>query len=111
MDQLEQKHFDTSRGYRYRYYISPASLADSSKPALLVCHGWPDSAHLWRDVVPYLLQSKNRLILPDLLGYGGSSKPTDPKEFEISAMVSDVMEIVKAEGVDQQGIIPMGHDW
>lgn len=110
MDQLEEKHLATSRGLHYRYYVSPATAADSFKPAIVLCHGWPDSADLWQFVIPQLSKSKLRLIVPDLLGSGESSKPTNPEAFEIKAMVDDVLEILKAEKITQQ-IIPMGHDW
>lgn len=110
MDQLQQKQIDTKRGFRYCYYISPESQADASKPALLLCHGWPDNAQMWRWVVPHLLETKNRIVVPDLLGYGGTSKPTNPKDYQIKGMTDDVMEIFKAENITSP-IIPMGHDW
>ncbi|KAK4495966.1 hypothetical protein PRZ48_013234 [Zasmidium cellare] len=110
MDQLQKKQIETKRGFTYTYYISPAEKADASKPVLLLAHGWPDNAHMWQWVVPHLLKTKNRLVIPDLLGYGGTSKPTDPKDYEISAMVGDVVEIFKAEKIDSK-IIPCGHDW
>ncbi|KAI5356956.1 putative alpha/beta hydrolase-1, epoxide hydrolase [Septoria linicola] len=110
MDLLQKKELDTSRGFHYRYYVSSASDADSSKPAILLCHGWPDSADLWQYVIPQLLKTKNRLIVPDLLGAGGTSQPTDPAAFEIKGMVQDVQEILKAENISQK-IIPVGHDW
>ncbi|CZT16010.1 related to epoxide hydrolase [Ramularia collo-cygni] len=110
MDQLEEKHLETSRGFHYRYYVSPAASADASKPAIVLCHGWPDSADLWQFVVPQLLKSKLRLIVPDLLGAGQSSKPINPEAFEIKGMVDDMMEVLKSENITQQ-IIPMGHDW
>lgn len=110
MDQLEKKQINTARNFQYTYYISPASTADPVNPALLLCHGWPDNAHMWRWVVPHLLKTKNRIVIPDLLGYGGTSKPTDPKDYEIKGMTDDVMEIFKMEGIESK-IIPMGHDW
>ena len=110
MDLLETKHLETSRGFRYQYFISSASKADASKPVMLLCHGFPDDARLWQFVIPHLIKSKCRLVAPDLLGFGGTAKPTEPKDFEIKGMVSDVMEIMKKEGVDKN-IIPMGHDW
>ncbi|EME88767.1 uncharacterized protein MYCFIDRAFT_35544 [Pseudocercospora fijiensis CIRAD86] len=110
MDQLEKKELDTSRGLHYRYFVSPLSTPDSSKPTIVLCHGWPDSAELWQFVIPQLLQTKCRLLAPDLLGSGGSSKPTDPAAFQIQLMVDDVMEVLKAEGIEDK-IIPMGHDW
>jgi pimeloyl-ACP methyl ester carboxylesterase len=110
MDHLEEKNLETTRGLHYHYYISPAASADASKPAIVLCHGWPDSADLWQFVIPQLLKSKLRLIVPDLLGAGQTSKPTNPESFEIKAMVNDVLEILKAENINQK-IIPMGHDW
>lgn len=107
---LEERHLDTTRGFHYRYYVSTAASADPSKPVIVLCHGWPDSADLWQFIVPHLLKTKLRLIVPDLLGADGSSQPTDPEAFNIGAMVGDVMEIIKAENITQK-IIPMGHDW
>lgn len=109
MDHLEKKFHTTARGFKYCYYISSVPV-DSTKPTLVLCHGWPDSADLWQFVVPQLLQSKLRLVVPDLLGSGESSKPTSPEAFEIKGMTDDVMEILQAESIDKQ-IIPMGHDW
>lgn len=107
MDLLEKKELRTSRGFQYRYYISSASDADTSKPALLLCHGWPDSADLWQYVIPRLFNTKNRLIVPDLLGAGATSQPTDPAAFEIKGMVADVNEILEEEKITQK-IIPVG---
>lgn len=107
MDLLQKKELDTSRGFRYSYYSSSVEDADTSKPTLLLCHGWPDSAELWQYIIPHLLKTKNRIIAPDLLGAGGTSQPTDPAAFEIKAMVQDVNEILKAENVTGK-IIPVG---
>lgn len=43
-------------------------------PAVLLLHGWPTSSHLWRDVMPAVARS-NRVIAPDLPGFGVSDKP------------------------------------
>lgn len=107
MDLLQKKELDTSRGFRYQYYVSSVEDADTSKPTLLLCHGWPDSAELWQYIIPHLLKTKNRIIAPDLLGAGGTSQPTDPAAFETKAMVQDVNEILKAENVTGK-IIPVG---
>jgi pimeloyl-ACP methyl ester carboxylesterase len=110
MDKLQEKNHTTARNLTYRYYISPATTSTSSLPILLLCHGWPDGADLWQYMIPDLLQSGLRIIAPDLLGAGGTSKPIDPKQFEIRAMVEDVREILALEEVDQN-VIPVGHDW
>ena len=112
MDDFEQRDLETSRGFKYRYYVSPpvTDTQDSKAPVLLLCHGFPDDAHMWQFVVSHLMKSKLKIIVPDLLGYGGTSKPTDPASYEIKGMVQDVTEICKAEGVEES-ILPIGHDW
>lgn len=113
MEGLEERRLDVSRGLHYRYYTTSNNTPVSpSSPALLLAHGFPDDAQLWQFIVPHLLPTKLKIIVPDLLGYGGTSKPTDPKEFEISAMSQDVIEILKQEKVAEKDcVIPIGHDW
>jgi pimeloyl-ACP methyl ester carboxylesterase len=113
MDGLEERHIDAARGLHYRYYTTSNNTPVSpSSPALLLTHGFPDDAQLWQFVVPHLLATKLKLIVPDLLGYGGTSKPEDPQAFEISAMCQDVVEILDQEGVSgENSVIPVGHDW
>lgn len=108
MDKLESKSVTTSRGMTYHYYTSPPSTYDASKPAIVLHHGWPDSAHLWSKMAPFLSKLPNRLVVPDLLGYGETSKPTDPKAYAYDLMAKDMLDILDAEGVDK--IISLGHD-
>lgn len=49
--------------------------AGSGDPILLL-HGIPTHGYLWRNVVPRL-ESKGRVIVPDLMGYGGSYQGPD----------------------------------
>ena len=111
MEGLEEKNLQVPRGFTYHYYVTPASAKgkDSSKPALLIQHGWPDSAHLWTQMLPVLNTLPNRLLIPDMLGYGGTSKPTDPKQYAFNAMTQDLIELVDAEGIDK--VVSVGHDW
>jgi len=109
MDGLEEKRHKTSCGYTYRCYVSPPSGKDASKPALLMLHGWPDSARLWSLMLPSLNELPHRLLVPDMLGYAGTDKPTDPKSYAWSSLTTDLVEILDAEQIDK--VIPLGHDW
>lgn len=78
----------------------------SGDPAVLLLHGWPTSSYLWRDVMPALAGS-NRVIAPDLPGFGGSVKPADERyDFEYFAAAID--EFLTA--IDVTNVIPVGHD-
>ncbi|KAI1144629.1 alpha/beta-hydrolase [Hypoxylon sp. FL0543] len=104
MDSLQHKTLKTSRGFTYSYYVSnPATF----KQTLLLQHGFPDDAHLWDDVVPKL--TEYRLVVPDMLGYSGTSKPTDPADYAYAGLAQDLVDILDAEGIGK--VISVGHDW
>ncbi|TKA74572.1 hypothetical protein B0A55_06306 [Friedmanniomyces simplex] len=107
MDSLQEKHLDTKRGLHYRYYLS--SSGSPSQPTLLLLHGWPDSALLWQYMLQHLAQLKLKIVIPDLLGYGGTSKPTQPELYDHRLIAQDVSEILDAEHIDK--VIPIGHDF
>jgi len=48
-------------------------VAAGDGPAILLLHGWPQTSHAWRRVIPLLAQDY-RVIAPDLPGMGRSSK-------------------------------------
>lgn len=107
MDTLTKKTLTTKRGYTYTYYVSPAA---EGKPTLLLQHGFPDSAAEWEGlIVNHLRPAGYCAIAPDMLGYAGTAKPTDPAAYKFSGMAADLAEILDAEGVAQ--VISLGHDW
>ena len=106
MDSALYKDLNVSRGFNYHYYYSPAQ---QGKPTLLFCHGFPSTSFDWRKQVPFFQDRGFGLIVPDLLGYGGTDKPTDVKDYKYSAMTADMIDIMNAENV--QKVVAIGHDW
>lgn len=49
------------------------------------------------------------MIVPDLLGYGESSKPLDVKFYSGKGMAGDVWEVLKHERVER--VVGVAHDW
>lgn len=111
MDCLTKKSLTVSRGHTYTYYTHPGpnAGADNPKPTLVLCHGWPDTAALYAGLLPSLLDLGHPLPLPDGLGFGGTSKPTDEGEYALMDMAGDVWEVLEAEGVER--VVVGGHDW
>lgn len=97
----------------YSYYTFPkfSSHTSSNTPVLLLLHGFPDSAHMWSGVVPSLLPLNLPIIIPDLLGFAGSSKPTEPARYNYRQQASSFAQILDAEGISGKRVIPVGHDW
>ncbi|KAK4065871.1 uncharacterized protein Triagg1_8423 [Trichoderma aggressivum f. europaeum] len=107
MDTLTKKVAKVSRGFSYTYY---ASTASSGKPTILLLHGWPDHAALWEDLATrYLIPQGYGVIIPDCLGHGDTSKPTDPEVFNSAGLTGDFIEVLDAEHVET--VISSGHDW
>lgn len=78
------------------------------EPVLLV-HGWPDTGELWRHQVPALAGAGYRVIVPDLRGFGRSSKPTDLVAYRPSVLVADIVAILDALHLPSAHLV--GHDW
>ncbi|KAK7047663.1 hypothetical protein VNI00_006431 [Paramarasmius palmivorus] len=59
--------------------------------------------------VTYFEERGYGLIVPDMLGYGGTSKPTDIPAYRYSLIAADLKDILDAEKV--QKVVAFGHDW
>lgn len=90
--------------------IFTRTWGDRTKPALLLLHGFPQSHVLWHRVAQLLLQDF-LIIMPDLRGYGDSSKPQQqPAHIQASkrAMALDMVTVMDALGIAQFAVC--GHD-
>ncbi|KAK0462974.1 Alpha/Beta hydrolase protein [Desarmillaria tabescens] len=106
MDQSLYKDFTTSRGFIYHYLFSPG---DASKPVLLFLHGFPSTSYDWKHQIAFFKEKGYPLIVPDMLGYGGTSKPVDPMQYRHRLLAQDIVEILDTEKVAR--VIAVGHDW
>ena len=78
-------------------------------PPVLLVHGFPDTAYLWRHQVPALVDAGHRVIVPDLRGFGGSDKPLDVADYSLRRHAGDIAAILKSKGISRARIV--GHDW
>jgi haloacetate dehalogenase len=79
-------------------------------PPILLLHGAPQSHVSWRLVAPKLAATRT-VVVPDLRGYGDSSKPPDGENhanYSKRAMALDQVEVMKHFGFDRFPVI--GHD-
>ena len=106
MDEFTHKTIEVSRGLKYHYTTSPAK---QGKPTLLFCHGFPSTSSDWSVFATYFSRRGYGLIIPDMLGYGKTDKPTDVNLYIHSAMCRDMIDILDEESLAQ--VIAIGHDW
>lgn len=83
--------------------------AGSGYPLLLL-HGYPQTHVMWHKIAPRLAESFT-VVLPDLRGYGDSSKPEgkpDHSDYSKRAMAQDMVEVMSQLGYDEFYVV--GHD-
>lgn len=106
MDLSSYKDLVTSRGFTYHYFFS---APNGSKPTLLFLHGFPSTSYDWRHQIAFFSAQGYGVIVPDMLGYGGTSKPQDVEMYKPSEIARDMVDILDAEGIDK--VVSISHDW
>jgi pimeloyl-ACP methyl ester carboxylesterase len=76
---------------------------------VILVHGFPDSADLWRAQVPALIEGGYRVIAPDLRGFGDSDKPGAVEDYILFNAVADIRAIAATLGVERALVV--GHDF
>lgn len=82
-------------------------VGESPEGEAIVClHGNPTSSYLWRNVIPHL-QTRGRVIAPDLIGMGRSDKP------DIGYRIEDHAHYLQGfmDALNLQKITLVIHDW
>jgi haloalkane dehalogenase len=75
---------------------------------VLLLHGEPTWSFLWRRLIPPLA-ARARVVVPDLLGFGRSDKPTDRAWYTIDRHVAAIERFVVELGLERLTVVV--HDW
>jgi pimeloyl-ACP methyl ester carboxylesterase len=78
------------------------------RPVVLL-HGFPQTSHSWRHVMPALAGAGMRVVAPDQRGYSAGARPTDTSAYAMTHLVDDVIGMLDALGAEQADVV--GHDW
>jgi haloalkane dehalogenase len=98
-------HYVDIDGYRV-HYIDEGKR--NASPVLMM-HGEPTWAYLYRKMIPVVASSGHRVIVPDLIGFGRSDKPksidTHTYAFHVEAMKALIIKL------DLRNITLVCQDW
>ncbi|RXW25452.1 hypothetical protein EST38_g443 [Candolleomyces aberdarensis] len=115
MDPLKPESFkhrkevlSTGRAYHFVDQL-PVDYDPKRHPTLLCVHGFPDLWYGWRYQIGPWVRRGYRVVAPDMLGYGGSAKPTDAEEYTSKKLCADLAALLDVLGVRRAIVI--GHDW
>lgn len=98
-------NFTTLEGNQYSYlHIRPRS-----KPTILFLHGFPSALFDRIYQIEYFSAKGYGILVPDLLGYGDSSKPDDVRKYRLKPMADEIVELLDA--LDISKVVGIGHDF
>jgi pimeloyl-ACP methyl ester carboxylesterase len=76
---------------------------------VLLLHGFPQTAHSWRRVIPELARAGYRAVAPHLRGISPGARPAQREAYATEPLVADVIAIADALGAQRFHLV--GHDW
>ena len=97
---------DDTEGGTLRVHYLDEGPADG--PVVLAMHGEPSWSYLYRKMIPPMVDAGLRVIVPDLVGFGRSDKPTEQSDYSyerhvawMQAAIIDHLELTDATFVGQ----------
>lgn len=77
---------------------------------IMLLHGFPDSADVWRHLIPLFVKNGYRVIAPDLRGFGESELLNGVKNYQIKMIMQDLLELKNRLSITDP-IKLIAHDW
>lgn len=90
-----------------RMHVAESGPADG--PAVVLCHGFPESWYSWRHQLRALGEAGYHVIAPDQRGYGQTDSPDAIEAYTQLHLVGDLVGMLDALGIERTVIV--GHDW
>lgn len=94
-----------ANGLRFAYLDD----GPSDGPLALCLHGFPDSAHTWRHLLPELGEAGYHAVAPFLRGYAPSDVPADGV-YQVGVLSRDANALHEVLGGTDEAVL-VGHDW
>lgn len=99
---------DDTDGGTLRVHYLDEGPADG--PTVLAMHGEPSWSYLYRKMLPAMVDAGLRVIVPDLVGFGKSDKPTEQFDYTYARHVA-WMQAAIIDHLDLQDATFFGQDW
>src|SRR3954469_19829502 len=86
-----------------------ALASGDRRPFALLLHGFPDSAHTWRRLLPALADAGFRAAAPWTRGYAPTAVPADGA-YTVATLAADANALHETLGGGADAVL-VGHDW
>jgi haloalkane dehalogenase len=91
------------------HYVDESPEAGQTGKTILCFHGEPTWSYLYRKMAKAFLEAGHRVVLPDLVGFGRSDKPTDFGWYSYDRHCQQVSGLLA--GLDLSDTIVVVQDW
>jgi len=81
----------------------------SAHETVLMIHGEPTWSYLYRKMIPVVVGAGYRVIVPDLVGFGKSDKPSEMRDYSYQKHVNWMTGLIKL--LDLRNITLVCQDW
>jgi epoxide hydrolase 4 len=99
-----QEGYAQLKGIRLHY----AECGAEHDKLVLLLHGFPEFWYSWKNQLPVVGQ-RYHAVAPDMRGYNLSDKPDRVEDYEMNALVGDVIGLIDYFGASKATVV--GHDW
>ena len=89
--------------------LTSPSIDDHNRPLVICVHGFPDSAHSWRHLMPVLEDAGFRVAAPFIRGYAPSTV-SGSGAYQTGASALDICALHRHFRGDDRAVL-IGHDW
>lgn len=76
---------------------------------IILLHGFPECWNTWRHQITPLAEAGFKAVIPNMRGYGKSSKPKDYRRYHLDELITDVEALRLHYGRERFHLA--GHDW
>lgn len=99
----------TINGKTIKYILGEPQGA--KKDTMFLIHGFPDMGFGWRYQIPYFMSLGYQVVVPDMIGYGGTDAPQDLNLYGQKQIAADVKALATQFVGENGQIVLGGHDW
>ena len=106
---FEPKYLDVPDGDGGSLRMHYIDEGPSEAAPVLMLHGEPSWAYLYRKMIPVITGAGHRAIAPDLIGFGRSDKPSEKSDYTFQRHVDWMKSFI--EQLSLTNITFFGQDW
>jgi pimeloyl-ACP methyl ester carboxylesterase len=96
-------HYARVNGWRMHY------VDEGRGDPVVLLHGNPTWGFLYREFVEPLTRAGHRVVIPDMIGFGLSEKPTREEAHSLDGHIANLTALLR--GLDLRRITLVCHDW